>query len=282
MIDMRKYIHDCIQGFLEEEPDEKLRQVNTPATNNLFEIRDSGKMDKDFYSTVAKLLFVAKRAHPDILLTVSFLTTRVSNPDNDDWKKLVRLPAYLKNTGELLLILSCNDLKNLTWLIDGSYASHHDMKGQSGAVLLAGECAVLFRSNKQKVNSRSSTESELIAVDDALPTVQWTKNFMTEQGYDLETLIKEDNRSTMLLMKNGKLSSGKHTKHIDARYVKDLIDRGVVEIDHCVTEDTIADFLTKPLQGKRFLRMREIILNSTPSVDHREYVGKQFPRIMLN
>jgi len=228
MIDMRKYIHDCIQGFLEEEPDEKLRQVNTPATNNLFEIRDSGKMDKDFYSTVAKLLFVAKRAHPDILLTVSFLTTRVSNPDNDDWKKLVRLPAYLKNTGELLLILS--------W----------------------------------------------IAVDDALPTVQWTKNFMTEQGYDLETLIKEDNRSTMLLMKNGKLSSGKHTKHIDARYVKDLIDRGVVEIDHCVTEDTIADFLTKPLQGKRFLRMREIILNSTPSVDHREYVGKQFPRIMLN
>jgi hypothetical protein len=93
---------------------------------------------------VAKLLFVAKRARPDILLTVSFLTTRVRDPDYDDWKKLVRLLAYLKGTGELLFVLSYNYLRNLTWFIDGSYASHDDMKGQSGAVLMAGECAVLF------------------------------------------------------------------------------------------------------------------------------------------
>jgi hypothetical protein len=188
------------------------------------------------------------------------------------------LLGYLKNTEELLLILSCSNLRNLTWFINGSYASHDDMKGQSGAILLAGDCAVLFKSNKQKVNMRSSTESELIAVDVALPTVQWTKNFMMEQGYDLETLIKEDNRSMMLLMKNGKLSSGKRTKHIDFRYfyVKDLIDRGIVKISHCVTEDMIADFLTKPLQGKRFTKLRDIILNNVTSVDHRSVLENNF------
>ncbi len=100
----------------------------------------------------------------------------------------------------------------------------------------------------------SSTESELIAIDDALPTVQWTKNFTLDQGYDLETIIKEDNRSTMLLMKNGKLSSGKRTKHLDIRYfyVKDLLDRGIVKVEHCVLDDMIADFFTEPLQGLRF------------------------------
>jgi hypothetical protein len=41
------------------------------------------------------------------------------------------------------------------------------MKGQSGAMLLLGYCAVLFKSNKQKVNTSSSTEAELIAIDDA-------------------------------------------------------------------------------------------------------------------
>ncbi len=102
----------------------------------------------------------------------------------------------------MLLHLSCTDLKNLTWYIDGSYATHDDMRGQSGAVLFAGECTVLFRSNKQKINKRSLTESELIAVDDTLPTVQWMKNFMMDQGFDLETLIKEDHRRTILLMKN--------------------------------------------------------------------------------
>lgn len=60
----------------------------------------------------------------------------------------------------------------MTWYIDGSYASHSDMRGQSGAVLVAGNCAVLFKSNKQKVKTRNSMETELIAVDDALPTVQ--------------------------------------------------------------------------------------------------------------
>jgi len=126
---------------------------------------------------VAKLLFVAKRARPDILLAVSFLTTRVKEPDYDDWKKLIRLLGYLRGSEDLLLNLSCTELKNLTWYIDGSYATHEDMKRQSGAILLAEECAVLFKSNKQKVNMRSSTKSELIVVDD---TVQWTKNFMME------------------------------------------------------------------------------------------------------
>jgi hypothetical protein len=116
-----------------------------------------------FHSTFAKLLYVAKRARPDILLTVSFLTMRVKEPDQDDWRKLIRLLGYLKSTEDLYLTLSCNDLNNLTWYIDGSYASHDDMKGQSGAVLLAGDFAMLFKSNKQKINTRSSTESELIA-----------------------------------------------------------------------------------------------------------------------
>jgi len=61
------------------------------------------------------------------------------------------------------------------------------MRGQSGAVLVTGNCAVLFRSNQQKMNTRSSTETELIALDYALPTNQWTMNFKSDQGYILET-----------------------------------------------------------------------------------------------
>jgi hypothetical protein len=58
---------------------------------------------------------------------------------------------------------------------------------------------------------------------------------MKEQGFDLDAEIKEDNMSTMLLMKNERLSSGKRTKHFDIRYfyVKDLIDRKVIYISNC-------------------------------------------------
>jgi len=186
----------------------------------------------------------------------------------DDWRKLVRVLSYLKGSLDISLNLICDKLDKLSWYIDGSYASHMDMRGQTGAVLTTGECSVLFKSCKQKVNTRSSTETELIAVDDILPTVQWAKSFMAEQGYELETEIREDNRSTMLLMRNGRLSSGKRTKHLDVRYfyLKDLIDRGMIKLSHCVSDNMIADYFTKPTQGKRFLALRNLILNL--NIDH--------------
>jgi hypothetical protein len=165
-----------------------------------------------FHLTIAKLRFLAKRGRPDILLAVSFLTMRAKSPDMDDWKKLMRVLGYLKGTVNYNLNISCDNLENLI------YAVHEDMKGHTGAVLSIGGNVVLSRLNKQKVNAQSSTESELIAVDDTLPTVQWARLFMRDQGYNLETIIKEDNKSSMLLMKNGGLSSGKRTKHIDSRY----------------------------------------------------------------
>jgi len=122
----------------------------------------------------------------------------------DDWKKLIRVLGYFRGTMELCLTIVCESIQKLTWYIDGSYATHDDMRGQSGSVLMTGSCAVLVRSNKKKVNTRRSTETELIAVDDALPTIQWTRSFMKYQGDELEMEIKEDNKSTMLLMKNGR------------------------------------------------------------------------------
>jgi len=181
----------------------------------------------------------------------------------DDWKKMMRVLGYLKETNNFKLVISCKKLKNLTWYIDGSYAAYNDMKGQSGSLLMIGKNAVLSRFYKQKVNTRSSTETELIAVDDALPIVQWASLFMKDQGYDLEMVVKEDNRSTMLLMKNGRLSSGKRMKHLDIRYfyVQDLLNRGAIKIEHCNMEYMVADFFTKPLQGQRFQVLRDIILN---------------------
>jgi hypothetical protein len=100
------------------------------------------------------------------------MTTRVKSPDMDDWRKLVRVLSYLKGSLDISLNLICDKLDKLSWYIDGSYASHMDMRGQTGAVLTTGECSVLFKSCKQKVNTRSSTETELIVEDDILPTVQ--------------------------------------------------------------------------------------------------------------
>ena len=77
--------------------------VASPAAKHLMYVNDNcmklGRVKKEaFHSTVAKLLYLEKRARPDLETNIAFLTTRVSNPDKDDWKKLIRLLSYIKHT----------------------------------------------------------------------------------------------------------------------------------------------------------------------------------------
>ncbi len=59
-------------------------------------------------------------------------------------------------------------------------------------------------STKQKLKTRSSTESELVGVDDMMPIVVWSRYFLMAQGYGVtQNLLLQDNKSSMLLEKNG-------------------------------------------------------------------------------
>ena len=104
---------------------------------------------------------------------------------------------------------------------------------------------------KQKINSKSSTEAELIAVDKCIPHILRIRHFLLEQGYKAaETItILQDNQSAILLEQNGILSSSKRTKHINVRYffVKQKIDDKEVVIVWCPTDNLVGDFFSKPL-----------------------------------
>ena len=78
--------------------------------------------------------------------------------------------------------------------------------------------AIISFSQKQKINSKSLTESELVGVDDALPQILWNRYFMESQGYNEDNILFQDNKSAILLKKNGKTSSTKRTKHIKVSY----------------------------------------------------------------
>jgi hypothetical protein len=129
-------------------------------------------------------------------------------------------------------------------------------------------CEVILEystSKKQRINTKSSTEAELVGVDDSMPLVVWTRNFLIGQGYDIsDNVVFQDNQSAMLLEKNGRASSGRRTRHINIRYffVTDRVKSGEVRIEYCPTAEMVADFFTKPLQGSLFRKLRGIILNS--------------------
>ena len=130
----------------------------------------------------------------------------------------------------------------------------------------------IAQSGKQKLNTRSSTESELVGVDNLMPEVLWSRLFLEGQGYGVkDNLVYQDNQAAILLEKNGKSSSGKRTKHINARYffVTDRIAKGDIAVKWCPTEDMTGDFWTKPLQGSLFRRFRDLIMGVVPQREPR-------------
>jgi len=218
-----------------------------------------------FHSTVAKLLFLAKRTRPDILLPIQYLTTRVLHADVNDKLKLERVLKYLNSTRNLGLILSSNNPMELLAFIDAAYGVHRDRKSHTGVVASLGTGSILDLTNAQSINTTSSSESELVGLSDGIKPILYIRNFLIAQGYeDLQTTVFQDNISTIQLVNNGIGNSNK-SRHIDIRYffVTDRLQQGHLRVKHLGTSDMIADILTKPLTGEQFIKLRDLLLGYT-------------------
>ena len=180
---------------------------------------------------------------------------RVQEPDEDDYKKLSRCIRYLQDNADIPLTLEITDLGIICWWVDASFAVHPDMKSHTGATVSMGGGCPFSLSLRQRINTWSSTEAELVGVNDTMYLIIWTQLFLQGQGFKVIDNV-QDNQSTMLLARNGKMSSGKNTQHIEIRYyfVTDHIARGKMSLEYCSTGAMVADYFTKPLQGTKFQR----------------------------
>ena len=266
IFDMIPYLSKIIKTF----PEKITGAASSPAADHLFKVRPPSEallLTEDlataYHHTTAQLLFLS-RVRRDIQSTVAFLTTRVKHPDEDDWGKLKRLLRYLNGTQFLRHSLRADSITNIIWYIDASFQTHDDTHGHTGSILTFGGGATTSSSTKQKLPSKSSTESELIGLYDKCSDVLWTRHFLEAQGYTISSnIVYQDNMSTLSLAKNGYVSSTKRTKHIKAKYffVRHYHNSGDLELRYCPTEEMWADVLTKPLQGKKFRIFRAMMMN---------------------
>ena len=276
-----------IEEMLDELPEDMSGTAITPAANHLFYVDEkaeklSTEKAEFFHHNVAKLLFLCKRARPDIQTAVAFLCTRVKTPDNDDYKKLARVMRYLRGTSLMPLTLEANESHVLEWWVDAAYAVHPDMKGHTGGALSMGGGVIYGTSTRQKLVTRSSTEAELVGVHDVLPQIIWTRNFLEQQGYEVrDSVLNQDNKSTILLAENGRSSSSRRTRHINIRYffVQDKLASKELSLQYCPTLQMLSDYFSKPLQGALFRTFRNRIMNyndsiASPAMNHKSVLAQ--------
>ena len=237
-----------------------------PANANLFTDVDDGLLDEEkkakYHSCVQRLIYLAKKTRCDIAAAVSHLGSRVLNPSHDDWRKLDYLFGYLTFTIDLGVMFTFKGSLNPVAFTDASFLAHMNMKSRSGILILLAGGVIYISSVRQKLVTKSTSESELVALCDGATALLVIRKFLIAQGYDLgKSTIMEDNKSTIDMVKAGRPTSFR-TKHIAMRYffVKDYIEAGELDVQYCMTSEMISDMLTKPLVGAQFNYLRDKVV----------------------
>ncbi|KAL7569097.1 hypothetical protein ACA910_016932 [Epithemia clementina (nom. ined.)] len=241
---MKQYIDEAEEEFGEDVS----TPVAMPADEQLFKVADDAEkleceQKEHFHSIVAKLLYLSQRACTDIQPTIPFLCTRVAKSTMQDWKKLKGLLQYLVSTCDLELVLGADNFPSIHTWVDASYAVHEDMCSHTGGITLLGHGGIMCKSMKQKINTKSSTEAEVMGVSDYLLFPLWAKLFLEAQGHEIkEMILAQDNQSAMRLEQNGRALVGQKSHHINIRhfFVTDRVKQDGLTIRYCPTETMIA------------------------------------------
>jgi hypothetical protein len=240
---------------------------SAPGTKNTFVVNEeseklSEKARERFHSITAKILYLAKRARPDVLTVVSFLCTRVTMATKEDMNKLQRLIGYLKRTSQRQLVFIPDNNLQLQVYIDAAFALHADAKSHTGMIIFANGVPVYIASRKQKCMTKSPTEAELVGLTDNIGMVELFHEFwcfLNNNNELLKPIIHQDSTSVLTLITQG--GGVTRTKHMRARMflAKESIDEGRVAVKHCKAEHMYADGASKSLEGEMFNKYAAIV-----------------------
>ena len=112
------------------------------------------------------MLYLAKRAISDLQLGVIFPCTRVKYSDKDDFSKLTHFMIYIQSTIVIPLIIGIDDTNTLHWYVDAAYKAHRHIRSHTGLMITMGQEASSSKSTKHKFDTKSSTKSNIVGIDD--------------------------------------------------------------------------------------------------------------------
>ena len=112
--------------------------------------------------------------------------------------------TWLKQTKYDVRLIGTKSVDQLYTWVDAAFAVHDNMRSQTGGVIPFRHGMVHCRSNKQKLNTLSSTEVELVGTSEYVPFAFWLMMFLEDQGYTVKkSVLFQDNESS-IKMKNWK------------------------------------------------------------------------------
>ncbi|GKC89380.1 retrovirus-related pol polyprotein from transposon TNT 1-94 [Tanacetum coccineum] len=230
--------------------------VDTPMVDRL-------KLDEDplgilvdqtqFRSMVGSLMYLTA-SRPDLVFVVCMCARYQASPTKKHLEALKRVFRYLRGTINWGLWYPKDTAMALTAYADADHAGCQDTRrSTSGSAQFLGDKLVSWSSKKQKSTAISTTEAEYIAMSGCCAQILWMRSQLTDYGFVFNKIpLYYDNRSAIALCCNNVQHS--RSKHIDIRhhFIREQVEKGVVELYFVTTDYQLADIFTKALPRERF------------------------------
>lgn len=256
LLSQQKYINDILRrtNMLAAKP------VTSPLASNSRQTNCSPFSDPTLYRQTVGALQYLQLTRPDIAFAVRYVCQFMQSPTVQDWTNVKRILRYLLQTASYGLKITKSLTTQLHAFSDADWAScSHDRKSVGGFAIYMGPNLISWAFRKQKIVSRSSTESEYKAVADATAELIWLRSLLQELRVPSATLpiLWCDNVGATYLSVNPVFHA--RTKHIeiDFHFVHDEVANKRLIVRFISTKDQIADIMTKALTGSRFQFLRD-------------------------
>ncbi len=240
--------------------------VKTPGKNGItrHDQDDDLPGNKDeFQSIVGSLLYAVKNTRPDISNAAREISRHVGKPTKGHYHDACRVLQYLAGHQQWSIAYDRTDELKLTAYVDSDYANDMETRRSvTGYVIMLGNGPIQWKSQLQKTVRLSSSEAEYKALSECAKEVMFLKRILEDLGVEERTVaIYEDNVGAMNIAENNMAS--KRTKHIDVRYhhIRELVEKGEIEIRHLSTEKQPADMFTKNLPRTIFEKHKRFVMN---------------------
>eukprot|EP00253_Pinus_taeda_P003667 PITA_03667 len=259
-ISQARYVNQVLSRFNMQE----CKAAITPTVMGLKLSRENSSKDFDpsLYKSIVGSLMYLTATRPDIMYAVSLISRFIERPKEAHCQAAKRILRYVKGTKMFEILYNVSEHSDLVGYTDSDWAgSVDDRKSTSGYVFHMGSGAISWASKKQSIVALSTAEAEYVAATATTCQAVWMRRMLRSLGQEQAkaTMIFCDNISAIALSNNSVFH--KRTKHIDTRfhYIRELVNNGEIVLEHCRSQEQVADILTKPLDQKSFEFLRKCL-----------------------
>lgn len=212
------------------------------------------KVDQKLYRGMIGSLLYLTASRPDILFSVCLCARFQSDPREPHLTAVKRIFRYLKGTTNLGLLYKKTSDYKLVGFCDADYAGDRiERKSTSGNCQFLGDNLISWASKRQATIALSTAEAEYISAASCCTQLLWMKHQLEDYQITENCIpIYCDNTAAICLSKNPILHS--RAKHIEIKhhFIRDYVQKGVLDIQFIDTDHQWADIFTKPLTVERF------------------------------